>query len=821
MTFTPKKYKDIFDEMRAMSQVVTDFEVGSVARTLYESFSYELALVYEKMQMVYLSAYVDTAQGNQLDQVVAVLGITRNQPDFAEGVVSFQRDGAGLDIFIPAGTLVATKESSTGEKHVYQTTKEATLTAVRTSVDVRIRAVERGEEFETAAGTLSVMPRPVPGIKSITNADPIRLVGKRRESDDELRDRAKNTLISSGKATILSIENTLLSLPGVRDARVRENFHFSRADVRVTLQAAGAGNAIIIPRGTRLIAQPGGISPPFPSPFPLAFRTMEMVSIAAIDPAGTTYDTRIECLVEGRLGEIPTTTGIILMWDDGLLANQTSISLQSPAKLEDFGLIEVYVDAPRLESGTTEERATEADRLNAAIDTVRAAGIFAVLRPTVKAKFSAVFRIDIAASLNLSAEERRAFEEAIEDQVVSFISDLRMGEALLYGKLIREVLSIDNVDNLTDFKGQIVRMLNLDAQIAPIGYADAEKAIRVEEFERIEARHICVATEDKDLKLHIAYHSPALDASLAASVASNLGSTFATAPKGVHIVLQDVLDIIEAVIPVPDPATFEVRPETWCPGPADDPRPLFYEEFGMKKIEVTFVERPTLGIIFGYNQRLEVDGAIKLVLPLNISNADTEAVVLDVQAAVAGVLQRLGPEEDITFEALIAAAQSVDQVLAAEIDPDDFACYASGSEVPNIVDKKKIDVPELMRAFTGHLLVSPAISTLSVAVTGITVKTASLSNTQAIQDALLIAWNNLLNGFAPGDEVPFTALKSGLENLVPGIPYTIANLSITATNATDGRQQTRDLASNAPFHTRSIEQPKVLALSANLITVTL
>ncbi|MEM7039019.1 MAG: baseplate J/gp47 family protein [Bacteroidota bacterium] len=221
MTFTARKYKDIFEEMRAMSDAVTDFEVGSVARTMYESFSYELALLYEKMHLVYLSAYVDTARGNQLDQVVAVLGIQRSQPDFAEGEVSFIRDSAGQELLIPNGTLVATEETATGEKKVFQTIREATLGATKTEIAVQIRAVERGEEMETAAETIVVMPRPVPGIKNVVNNAPIRLVGKRRESDLELRERAKNTLISSGKANILSIENALLSLSGIRDVRVR------------------------------------------------------------------------------------------------------------------------------------------------------------------------------------------------------------------------------------------------------------------------------------------------------------------------------------------------------------------------------------------------------------------------------------------------------------------------------------------------------------------------------------------------------------------------------------------------------------------------
>jgi hypothetical protein len=58
----------------------------------------------------------------------------------------------------------------------------------------------------------------------VVNADATTFIGKRRETDDELRERAKNALISSGKASIIAIENVLLSMPGVKDARVIERF---------------------------------------------------------------------------------------------------------------------------------------------------------------------------------------------------------------------------------------------------------------------------------------------------------------------------------------------------------------------------------------------------------------------------------------------------------------------------------------------------------------------------------------------------------------------------------------------------------------------
>jgi uncharacterized phage protein gp47/JayE len=234
MTFEPKKFNQVFEDMRQRTAVLTDFEVGSVARTVYESFAYEIALLYEKMRLVYLSAYVDTAEGQQLDMVVAILGIKRGEPEFAEGTITFERDIGQQDIEVPWGTLVATPETPTTPKKVYQTIENKLFPKEQTSLEVKIQAVNRGEAQVTPAETLTVLPRPIPGIKAVSNSNPTRFTGKRRETDEELRERAKNTLISSGKATILSLENALLSLPGVKDVKVRENFRFARGQVTLT-----------------------------------------------------------------------------------------------------------------------------------------------------------------------------------------------------------------------------------------------------------------------------------------------------------------------------------------------------------------------------------------------------------------------------------------------------------------------------------------------------------------------------------------------------------------------------------------------------------
>ncbi|HHG85211.1 MAG TPA: hypothetical protein ENJ82_10745, partial [Bacteroidetes bacterium] len=681
MTFTPRKYKDIFDEMRAMSQVVTDFEVGSVARTMYESFSYEMALLYEKMNMVYLSAYVDTAKGNQLDQVVAVLGIVRSQPDFAEGTVSFRREGGGQEIVIPIGTLVATEESSTGEKTVYETVKAASLGASRTNVDVAVRAVSRGEAQEAAADEVVVMPRPVPGIKFVNNDAPIRLVGKRRETDEQLRERAKNTLISSGKATILSIENALLSLSGVRDARVRENFYAPRALVKITNKVTLKAT---IPRGAILSVLFGGKDH--------YFKTLDPISFKPSDIIGTGKEVKVEALVEGQAGEINLSPPLPMQWQDGAMVSKFDASILTPAKLEDFGLIEVYVDAPRLEEGTPTEIAIERQRIEAEIEKVRAAGIFSILKPAGKVVTNGIFRIDLSASLTLSPEERREFEERVEDEIEDFLIALRMGKPLLYGKLVKAILSLENIENLNDFRGSASRKVLQEELLFPFTFSDPEKFIEVEAFERIQARHIGVASEDKELKVHIAYQSLNLSSVEIAAVADQLNNLFGGKDLGETIKQSEIETAILAGLGGPsiEANSLVLRPESWFPGPAEDPRALIQDLTGPvdKEVVVTYVEQLVPGTVFGYADRIQITGAIKLILPLNIL-ADEKVEVRDaVATAVAAYLDQLGPEADIVFADLVEAAQTVSLVLAAEVDSDDFRAILNGNVQPNVIDNE-------------------------------------------------------------------------------------------------------------------------------------
>ncbi len=83
----------IFGDSHAKpSTGITDVNPGSVARTLVEAVGREIDFMYEEMNQIYLSGFIDTAKGSALDMVVSILGIERKPPNRAGGIVTFGRN---------------------------------------------------------------------------------------------------------------------------------------------------------------------------------------------------------------------------------------------------------------------------------------------------------------------------------------------------------------------------------------------------------------------------------------------------------------------------------------------------------------------------------------------------------------------------------------------------------------------------------------------------------------------------------------------------------------------------------------------------------
>ncbi|MEY3213092.1 MAG: hypothetical protein RIT28_3573 [Pseudomonadota bacterium] len=214
-----------------LSGLLSDRTPGSVLRTLVETFSREMATFYTALTLAHDSGYLDTAQGTALDKVVAMLGVTRTRAGRLTGRVALSRaTPAPDDIIIPAGLRVSgpalsvtvkgraeqiTPILEVAEQAVLRRGERRVIVIAQETQDLDLAAIP-----SLAPGALNQLPRPLLGVETISNPDPI-LRGGADEPDESLRARARVALRAGEQATRESIEAAVRA-QGVQQVTVEE-----------------------------------------------------------------------------------------------------------------------------------------------------------------------------------------------------------------------------------------------------------------------------------------------------------------------------------------------------------------------------------------------------------------------------------------------------------------------------------------------------------------------------------------------------------------------------------------------------------------------
>jgi hypothetical protein len=239
---------------------LNDRNPGSVTRLLAESFAREFAVLSKQLEGVYESAFIETATGRDLDQLVTLVGTERRRREFASGSAIFSRSSpAPGDIDIKAGTRLSTNQPPAV---TFETAEDRTLRRGDLTVEVPIRATVPGAEGIVAARTITVIHRPILGIESVSNPQGTQLAGE-DEADDALRARARRALAGAGRATREALFSALGQIAGLRDKDVRiDEDHLSRPGVVIVsvatpLSTSDAASAVAYleearPAGVRL-----------------------------------------------------------------------------------------------------------------------------------------------------------------------------------------------------------------------------------------------------------------------------------------------------------------------------------------------------------------------------------------------------------------------------------------------------------------------------------------------------------------------------------------------------------------------------------------
>ena len=226
MTLQIKTYSEIVSSMLAsigQKTGLTNFNVGSVVRTLAEVYSEVAAELYAYAAEMLKEGFLDTASGFWLDRKAKEYGITRKPAVKTQGTVMYSRAiPRDNNIPIPVGSIVTTPKDQTGKEYRYFTTLPAILIGGHTSVSVPVIAENGGSAYNVGPGSITRMKTFIAGVDSVTNPENwMTVVGSDEETDTALRQRcflAWEELSQGGTAR--AYISWALSVPGVKSAFV-------------------------------------------------------------------------------------------------------------------------------------------------------------------------------------------------------------------------------------------------------------------------------------------------------------------------------------------------------------------------------------------------------------------------------------------------------------------------------------------------------------------------------------------------------------------------------------------------------------------------
>ncbi len=162
--------------------------------------------------------FPQTASGEYLDRHAALRSIKRKTASFASGELTFSLAAeTQADVTVPVGTVC----SVFGSPYIqFATDENAVIPAGEISVTVGATALKAGDEYNAAAGEVTVMVNPPDYVFSVTNEKAFA-GGSDEESDEALRERIISSY-SSVKFGLnaASLREMILTLDDVTDAYI-------------------------------------------------------------------------------------------------------------------------------------------------------------------------------------------------------------------------------------------------------------------------------------------------------------------------------------------------------------------------------------------------------------------------------------------------------------------------------------------------------------------------------------------------------------------------------------------------------------------------
>lgn len=197
MAFQIKDFRSIAASMinycRSVTTKVTDFNIGSVVRTMLEAAAAELEELYLQI-FIGLKEAIPVATYN-------TFGFDLLPAATASGLVRFSASGpAAAAIPIPLGTLVQVP----GRTTTYATQTDASIAIGQTHVDVLCAASEPGSASNVGANAITKLVGSIAGVVSVTNQAPL-VNGRDIETESDRLARFRDYIRTLARGTISAV----------------------------------------------------------------------------------------------------------------------------------------------------------------------------------------------------------------------------------------------------------------------------------------------------------------------------------------------------------------------------------------------------------------------------------------------------------------------------------------------------------------------------------------------------------------------------------------------------------------------------------------
>ncbi len=193
------------------NSALTDLNVGSRLRTIFEAVAIEL-------EQIYYQLFIGIVEGIKT-AVYDSFSFPLLQARAASGTVRFSRTTPAPvgGVTIPSGTQVSTSGSSTSPAVAYQTVDTVVILEGETFVDALVVSTTDGSISNAPANTIIILIGAPSGVSAVTNQAAF-FTGRDLETDSERQARFQTFIANLSRSTLGAIENSALSVDNIVDA---------------------------------------------------------------------------------------------------------------------------------------------------------------------------------------------------------------------------------------------------------------------------------------------------------------------------------------------------------------------------------------------------------------------------------------------------------------------------------------------------------------------------------------------------------------------------------------------------------------------------